>query len=108
MAKMTVRVPAGVHYAISEIADKLDLSISETAGLFMAAGLQSFDFELFSKKAKELMVADTMESLGSLMRMMAELSPEERQLAEKTLKGVVNRLQSVFGENVIFGVEQEE
>ncbi len=108
MAKMTVRVPGGMHYAISEIAETLDLSISETAGLLMAVGLQAVDLELFSQKAQELMLADTMESLGSIMRIMAEYSPEDRQLAEKYLKGVFNRLRSVFGKNMLLGADQEE
>lgn len=98
MAKMTVRVPAGIHYAISEIADALDMSISETAGLLMGAGLQSVDAEFFSQKAKELMMADMMEGLGSLVRMMAELSPKERERAEKVLQLLIKRLQAVFGE----------
>ena len=105
---MTVRVPAGMHYAISEIAEKLDMSISETSGLLMATGLQAVDFELFSQKAKELMLADTLESLGSFMRIMAEYSPKDRQLAEKSLKGVFTQLRSVFGENLLPGVDQEE
>ncbi len=108
MAKMTVRVPAGMHYAISEIAETLDLSISETAGLLMAVGLQAVDLELFSQKAQELMLADTMESLGSFTRIMAEYSPEDRQLAEKYFKGVFSRLWSVFGKNMLLGVDQEE
>ena len=105
---MTVRVPGGMHYAISEIADKLDLSISETSGLLMAVGLQAVDFEFFSQKARELVLADTMESLGSFMRILAEYSPEDRQLAEQSLKGAFSRLGSVFGENLLPGVDQEE
>ncbi len=96
MPKVTVRVPGGIHYAISELADKFELSISEAAGLLVGGGLQSVDREFFSQKAQELMMADTMEAIGSLIRTMAELPPEEREQAEKLLQLLGKRLESVF------------
>lgn len=96
MPKVTVRVPNGIHYAISELADKLDLSISEAAGLLVGGGLQSVEPEFFSQKARELMMADTMEGIGSLIRAMAELPPKEREQAENLLQLLGTRLESVF------------
>ncbi len=108
MAKMTVRVPGGMHFAISEIAESLGLSISETAGLLMGVGLQAVNINHFSQKARELMLAETLEVLGSLIRLLAEYEAEDRRLVQSALKDVIIRLQSVFGENVKLGVEMGE
>lgn len=96
MAKVTVRVPSGIHYAISELGDKFEISISESAGLLIAGGLQAVDPKFFSQKAQGLMAADTLEAAGSLIRTMAELPPEEREQAEKLLQLLGKRLESVF------------
>ncbi len=96
MAKVTVRVPSGIHHAISELGERLDLSISETAGLLIGGGLQAVDRDFFSQKALELMTADTMEAAGSLIRTMAELPATEREQAENLLQLLVKRLESVF------------
>lgn len=96
MAKVTVRIPSGIHYAISELADKLDLSISEAAGLLIGGGLQAVDPKFFSQKAQELMAADTLEGVASLIRTMAELPTRERQQAENLLQLLAKRLESVI------------
>ncbi len=96
MPKVTVRVPGGIHYAISELADKFELSISEAAGLLVASGLQAVDPKFFSQEAQGLMAADTLEAVASLIRTMAELSPNEREQAENLLQVLVKRLESVF------------
>ncbi len=96
MAKVTVRIPSGIHYAISELADKLDLSISEAAGLLVGGGLQAVDPAFFSQKAQELIAADILEGIGSLIRTMAELQPKERQQAENLIQLLGKRLKSVF------------
>ncbi len=96
MTKVTVRIPSGIHHAISELGERLDLSISETAGLLIGGGLQAVDREFFSRKSLELMTADTMEAAGSLIRTMAELPPEEREQADNLLQLLGKRLESVF------------
>lgn len=97
MGKMSIRIPEGFHYAISEMADRLDLSISHMAGLLVAAGLQVVDPGFFSQKARELIMADTMEAYGSFIRFMAELAPKERELAEADLQRFIRSLQGMFG-----------
>ncbi len=96
MAKVTVRIPSGIHYAISELADRLDVSISEMAGLLIGGGLQAVDPKFFSQKAQGLMAADTLEAVASLIRTIAELPPTEREQAENLLQLLAKRIESVI------------
>ncbi len=106
MAKVSIRLPEGIYFTVSEMAEKLGLEKADTVAILVGAGLSSVDPDFFSKQAKELMTADYMESLGSFLRMIAYLPPEERKIADEFWKEFMKRIQAPFGERFL-GVGDE-
>lgn len=106
MTKVSIRLPEGIYFTVSEMAEKLGLEKADTIAILVAAGLSSVDPEFFSKQAKELMTADYMESLGSFLRWIAHLPPEQRKMADELWKEFLGRIKAPFGETFLGAGEE--
>ncbi|SRR5712692_9914426 len=96
MATVSVRLPEGVYAAISELAEEVGISKSDVATLLLWFGLASVKGNIFSQKTLELIQADTLESYGSFIRMMAKLNQDARTAVEKKLGEIMKKLAEIF------------
>jgi len=93
---MSVRLPEGVYEAVGEISEHIGIDKSDVATLLMFYGLTSVKGNPFSQRTLELIQADTLESYGAFMRIMAKLKPSVRTEVEKQLAELMQKLASVF------------
>lgn len=100
MRTVPVRIPKGVHDAVSELAKKRDLDKSAVVSILISAALTQFEGEL-SETTKALIVADAFEGYSQLYRAWANATKEER----KQIKDELGKIMTLTQEFI--GVEQE-
>ena len=96
MSTVSVRLPEGVYEAVGELAERVGMDKSDMAALLLFFGLVSVKGDPFSRKTLELVQADTLESYGSFIRMMAKLPPAARTEVEKQLGELMKKLAQIF------------
>ena len=96
MTTLSVRLPEGMYEAVGELAEAIGITKSAVATLLLFYGLTSVKGDLFSRRTTALMQADTLESYGSFVRMMAKLSPEARARVNRQLGEMITKLAKIF------------
>jgi len=96
LATVSVRLPEGIYAAVGELAEEVGIGKSDVATLLLWFGLASVKGNIFSQKTLELIQADTLESYGSFIRMMAKLPPAARTEVEKQLGELMKKLAAIF------------
>ncbi len=91
-----IRLREGLYEAVSEIAETLGMDKADTTGALVVLGLESVKPDFFSEKVYALIKADSMEASASLLRIWANLTPQQRKDLADKLGGLILGLSTIF------------